>query len=143
MRLLLRAFPACEKAKDIVDGFVAKSKDWEEDSDWADLIIFDDTLGQGEKAKALREQGKKVIGGTPHTDRLEDDRSFGQEELKKAGVSIIPYTTSVILRPRFPRPKNLSQPLTSPRKIQPARRRRNRTPRPVRWVCVAFRSPAA
>jgi phosphoribosylamine---glycine ligase len=53
--------------------------------------VFDDTLGQGEKAQVLRAKGKKVIGGTAYTDRLEDDRSFGQEELKRAGVSIIPY----------------------------------------------------
>src|SRR5437899_132868 len=32
-----------------------------------------------------------LVGGTPYSDRLEDDRSFGQEELKKAGVTIIPY----------------------------------------------------
>ena len=80
-----------QKESDIADGFVAKSEDWEKDSDWADIIVFDDTLGQGEKAQALRAQGKKVIGGTAYTDRLEDDRSFGQEELKKAGVNIIPY----------------------------------------------------
>ena len=80
-----------KKERDIADGFVAKSKDWEKDADWADILIFDDTLGQGEKAKNLRAAGKKVIGGTPYTDRLEDDRSFGQEELKNAGVSIIPY----------------------------------------------------
>src|ERR1700723_4544089 len=80
-----------KKEQDIADGFVAKSKDWEKDVDWADIIVFDDTLGQGEKAQALRKQGKKVIGGTPYSDRLEDDRSFGQEELKKAGVNIIPY----------------------------------------------------
>src|SRR5499425_3175973 len=77
--------------RDIADGFVAKSKDWERDVEWANIVIFDDTLGQGEKAKALREKGKLVIGGTAYTDRLEDDRSFGQEELKKAGVNIIPY----------------------------------------------------
>jgi len=77
--------------RDIADGFVAKSKDWEKDKDWADIIVFDDTLGQGEKAAALRKEGKHVIGGTPYSDRLEDDRSFGQEELKKAGVNIIPY----------------------------------------------------
>jgi phosphoribosylamine---glycine ligase len=71
---------------------VAKSKDWQKDVGWADIIIFDDTLGQSEKAQALRKQGKKVIGGTPYSDRLEDDRSFGQEELKKAGVNIIPYS---------------------------------------------------
>src|SRR5579864_5643427 len=87
----VRYFIGDKKERDIADGFVAKSKDWEKDSDWADIIIFDDTLGQGEKAKALREQGKKVIGGTPYTDRLEDDRSFGQEELKNSGVNIIPY----------------------------------------------------
>ncbi len=87
----VRYFIADKKERDIADGFVAKSKDWEKDADWADIIVFDDTLGQGEKAKALRDAGKKVIGGTTYTDRLEDDRSFGQEELKKAGVSIIPY----------------------------------------------------
>ena len=42
-------------------------------------------------AQALRAAGKPVIGGTVYTDNLEDDRSFGQEELKKAGVTIIPY----------------------------------------------------
>jgi phosphoribosylamine---glycine ligase len=87
----VRYFIADKKERDIADGFVAKSKDWEKDADWADIFIFDDTLGQGEKAQALRAQGKKVIGGTAYSDRLEDDRSFGQEELKKAGVNIIPY----------------------------------------------------
>ncbi|MGE3974065.1 MAG: phosphoribosylamine--glycine ligase [Bdellovibrionales bacterium] len=77
--------------KDIADGFVEKVDDWESHVDWADVIIFDDTLGQGEKAHELRKKGKLVVGGTAYTDRLEDDRSFGQEELKSAGVSIIPY----------------------------------------------------
>ena len=87
----VRYFIGDKKEKDIADGFVAKSKDWEKDVDWADIIVFDDTLGQGEKAKKLRSEGKLVIGGTPYGDRLEDDRSFGQEELKAAGVNIIPY----------------------------------------------------
>ncbi len=77
--------------KDVSDGFVPKVDDWEKEVEWADVIIFDDVLGQGKKAKKLRERGKAVIGGTPYTDMLEDDRTFGQEELKKAGVSIIPY----------------------------------------------------
>ena len=80
-----------QKEADIADGFVAKSENSEKDAEWADIIVFDDTLGQGEKAHALRAQGKKVIGGSAYSDRLEDDRSFGQEELKKAGVNIIPY----------------------------------------------------
>ncbi|HEX3121584.1 MAG TPA: hypothetical protein VHP80_20965, partial [Candidatus Acidoferrum sp.] len=80
-----------EKERDIADGFVPKTSDWEKDVKWADIVVFDDTLGQGAKAKALRDAGKPVIGGSEYTDRLEDDRSFGQEELKKAGVNIIPY----------------------------------------------------
>ncbi len=87
----VRYFIGDEEEKDIADGFVPKTDDWEKDVDWADVIVFDDTLGQGEKAVELRKRGKAVVGGTPYTDRLEDDRSFGQEELKKAGVTIIPY----------------------------------------------------
>ena len=87
----VRYFIGDPEEKDIADGFVPKTDDWEKDVDWADVIVFDDTLGQGEKAVALRAKGKAVVGGTPYTDRLEDDRSFGQEELKKAGVTIIPY----------------------------------------------------
>ena len=87
----VRYFIEAEGERDIADGFVPKSKDWERDAKWADIVVFDDTLGQGGKAQALRATGKPVIGGSPYTDRLEDDRSFGQEELKNAGVNIIPY----------------------------------------------------
>ena len=87
----VRYYIEAEKERDIADGLVAKSKDWEKDADWADIVVFDDTLGQGTRAQTLRAGGKPVIGGTPYTDNLEDDRTFGQEELKKAGVTIIPY----------------------------------------------------
>ena len=40
--------------------------------------------------RTLRKAGKPVVGGSPYTDKLEDDRAFGQQELKAAGVSIIP-----------------------------------------------------
>jgi phosphoribosylamine---glycine ligase len=87
----VRYFIGDAEEKDIADGFVPKSTDWRSDVDWADVIVFDDTLGQGKDAQALRAAGKRVVGGTEYTDRLEDDRSFGQEELRKAGVNIIPY----------------------------------------------------
>lgn len=77
--------------KEVGDGFFPKVDDWEKEVEWADIIVFDDVLGQGAKAKKLRDQGKFVIGGTPYTDKLEDDRAFGQEELKKHGITIISY----------------------------------------------------
>jgi len=76
---------------DIADGFVPKTKDWRTCLDWADVIVFDDVLGHGKIAEELRKKGKKVIGGTAYTDMLEDDRSFGQRELKKHGIKIIPF----------------------------------------------------
>src|SRR5437660_12618157 len=87
----VRYFIEAQGEQDIADGFVPKSKDWERDAKWADIVVFDDTLGQGAKAQELRATGKPVIGGSPYTYKLEDDRSFGQEELKTAGVNIIPY----------------------------------------------------
>src|SRR5512133_3018935 len=79
--------------KDIADGFFPKIDNWENEIDWADVIVFDDVLGQGAIAEDLRRQGKLVVGGSRYTDMLEDDRSFGQEELKKYGVPILPYQT--------------------------------------------------
>jgi phosphoribosylamine--glycine ligase len=77
--------------QDIGEGFVAKAKDWRAEADWADVVVFDDVLGgMGAMADEMRARGKPVIGGSPYTDRLEEDRAFGQQELKAAGVSIIP-----------------------------------------------------
>jgi phosphoribosylamine--glycine ligase len=76
--------------REIADGFVPKSTEWRKDVDWADVVVFDDVLGMGAMAEELRKQGKLVVGGSAYTDRLEDDRGFGQQELKAAGVSIIP-----------------------------------------------------
>ncbi|MDD4202389.1 MAG: phosphoribosylglycinamide synthetase C domain-containing protein [Candidatus Omnitrophica bacterium] len=80
-----------EDNQDIADGFVQKTYDWQKDVDWADVIVFDDVLGLGTFAEELRKKGKLVVGGSSYTDKLEDDRSFGQEELKKAGINILPY----------------------------------------------------
>jgi phosphoribosylamine--glycine ligase len=87
----VRYFIDSESERSIGDGFVPKVDDWEKHVNWADVIVFDDVLGQGDKAKILRDAGKNVVGGTPYTDRLEDDRTFGQQELKRHGVSIIPF----------------------------------------------------
>jgi phosphoribosylamine--glycine ligase len=76
--------------KEIADGFVPKADDWKKEVDWADVVVFDDVLGMGAMAEELRKKGKLVVGGSPYSDKLEDDRAFGQQELKNAGVSIIP-----------------------------------------------------
>ena len=75
--------------KDVADGFIEKVDDWNEHKDWADVIVFDDS-DFGSDAEKLRKEGKAVIGGTKYSDRLEDDRDFGQDEMKAAGMPILP-----------------------------------------------------
>ena len=76
--------------RDVCDGFVEKCDDWRAQVDWADTIIFDD-IGFGAIADDLRKKGKAVVGGTPYTDELEDEREFGQNELTAAGVNVLPH----------------------------------------------------
>ncbi len=75
---------------DIGDGFVEKVRSWRSHVKWADIIIFDYT-GFGKEASDLRNRGKFVIGGTEYTDKLELDRNFGQEELKRHKIKILEY----------------------------------------------------
>jgi len=76
--------------KDVCDGFVEKVDDWESLVDWADVIVFDD-VGFGKYADKLRKEGKLVIGGSTYTDKLEDDREFGQTEMNSAGVNVLSH----------------------------------------------------
>ncbi|MFA6214429.1 MAG: phosphoribosylglycinamide synthetase C domain-containing protein [Candidatus Micrarchaeia archaeon] len=76
--------------RDVCDGFVEKCDDWKEKADWADVIIFDD-VEFGAAADELRKKGKAVVGGSVYTDKLEDDRRFGQDELASAGVAVLPH----------------------------------------------------
>ncbi|MBD0825001.1 phosphoribosylamine--glycine ligase [Aestuariibaculum marinum] len=76
-------------SKEIGYGFVPKAAKWEKHVDWADIIVFDYT-GYGKIASALRAKGKLVLGGTEYTDNLELDRNFGQAELKKHKIKVIP-----------------------------------------------------
>ncbi len=47
----VRYFIEAEKERDIADGFVPKSKDWERDTKWADIVVFDDTLARAPERK--------------------------------------------------------------------------------------------
>ncbi len=76
--------------KEIGYGFVKKVNNWEKHISWADLIIFDYS-GYGKIAAKLRREGNLVIGGTEYSDKLELDRTFGQDEMKKHKVKILPY----------------------------------------------------
>jgi phosphoribosylamine--glycine ligase len=75
---------------EIYDGFIDKTERWEDFKDWADVVIFDDS-GFGKIADALRREGKLVVGPTEYSDKLEEDREFGQSEMKRVGMLTLPH----------------------------------------------------
>ncbi|AUG46935.1 phosphoribosylamine--glycine ligase [Haloarcula taiwanensis] len=82
--------------REIADGFVPKTDDWRTEVEWADVIIFDDIwvgsdVGTGELARELRAEGHAVVGGTPNTDRLEEDRGYAMAILEEHGVNTIEH----------------------------------------------------
>ncbi|MBI3421075.1 MAG: hypothetical protein HY006_03350 [Candidatus Sungbacteria bacterium] len=86
----VRVYIKRDADQDVYDGFLEKVSKWEEQKDWADVIVFDD-VGFGKVADNLRKSGKLVIGGSEYTDRLEEDREFGQEEMRRFGLTVLPH----------------------------------------------------
>ncbi|MEB8330735.1 phosphoribosylamine--glycine ligase [Flavobacteriaceae bacterium KMM 6897] len=86
----VKMFIEDKPSREIGYGFVQKVKDWQKHIDWADIFIFDYT-GYGKVCSELRSAGKLVIGGTEYTDKLELDRNFGQDELKRHKIKVLPF----------------------------------------------------
>ncbi|MDI3298388.1 MAG: hypothetical protein QJR08_04370 [Bacillota bacterium] len=82
------------------DGLLHPVRDWRAWVDWADLVVFDDVeqdVGKGRRygggawASWVRRVARKpVIGGSPETDRMENDRIFGQKVAANAGIPVVP-----------------------------------------------------
>ncbi|WP_336329693.1 phosphoribosylglycinamide synthetase C domain-containing protein [Haloarcula sp. CGMCC 1.2071] len=92
----VRYYIEADSDQEIADGFVPKTDDWRGDLDWADVVVFDDIwvggdIGTGELARELRAEGHAVVGGTPNTDALEEDRGYAMEVLEDHGVNTIEH----------------------------------------------------
>ncbi len=85
----VKVFIKREEDKDVYEGVLERVDDWQKWAEWADVIVFDDT-NFGEKADKLRKQGKLVVGGSVYTDKLEEDREFGQSEMRRVGMLTLP-----------------------------------------------------
>ena len=55
----VKLFIESKEEREIADGFVSKTDDWVREVPWADVIVFDDVLGQGAKAHQLRQTGDR------------------------------------------------------------------------------------
>lgn len=80
--------PACHRA---LDGLVTRVADWRDHLDWLreageDGIALFETAHDGPLQDRLRRDGFHAIGGSAFGDRLENDRAFGQQWMRAAGM---------------------------------------------------------
>src|SRR5437016_5839691 len=78
---------------DAFDGMLDKLADLNEIEQYIDkntVVIFDSS-GNGEYADYLRKKGIKVYGSSEFSDKLELDRNYGIEVMKKVGIRVPKY----------------------------------------------------
>jgi phosphoribosylamine--glycine ligase len=87
----VRVFVEDPEAHDIMEGMLTFTANWRDELEWirragSDGIIIFEGVGWGETQDALRREGFQVVGGSAFGDRLEQDRSFGQEWMHRLGM---------------------------------------------------------
>src|SRR5438045_3516883 len=92
-RLLLRGCDVRVHVEDpdcrgVLAGIVPQTADWRAELDWVGrdgLIVFE-RCELGEEQDQLRRDGFRVLGGGALGEKLENDRAFGQQALRDAGL---------------------------------------------------------
>ncbi len=80
---------------DVYAGMVDRTDDWRRELPWIraagdqGVIIFE-TADRGRIQDDLRADGHQVIGGCAWGDRIEGDRAFGQEIMRRVGMRTAP-----------------------------------------------------
>ena len=87
----VRVFASEPEAHDIFAGMVTRIDDWRVQLPWLraagdeGLIVFEGA-SDGPLQDELRAAGYRVVGGSAWGDRIENDRRYGQQVLREAGL---------------------------------------------------------
>jgi phosphoribosylamine---glycine ligase len=93
----VRVHIAEEGSRDVLRGLVPQAPDLLEALAWvrdaADHVVLVEDSGWGLLQDQLRAKGYNVLGSSALGDRLEEDRAFGQQVLRDAGLHTLPTHT--------------------------------------------------
>jgi phosphoribosylamine---glycine ligase len=87
----VRVFVEDPAFHDVHGGMLDLTPDWQRELGWIreageDGLVLFESATKGELQDRLRREGFQVVGGSALGDRLEGDRSFGQQVLREAGL---------------------------------------------------------
>jgi phosphoribosylamine--glycine ligase len=91
-----RVFIAEEGSRDVLRGLVPQEPELAAAIAWAaagDHVILVEDSGWGEQQDEMRRRGLHVLGSSALGDRLEQDRAYGQQVLRDAGLHTLPTHT--------------------------------------------------
>ena len=91
-----RVYVAEEGSHDVLAGLVPRVDDLDAAIEWAaagDHVILVEDSGWGERQDAMRARGLHVLGSSALGDRLEQDRAYGQQVLRDAGLATLEART--------------------------------------------------
>jgi len=91
----VRVFVEDESSRDIMAGMMEFVPTWRDQLAWireagTDGILIFEGSSWGPAQDELRAQGYQVVGGSEVGDRLENDRAFGQEMMRRMGLKTAP-----------------------------------------------------
>lgn len=71
-------------------GLIDRASDWESEMKWADIVVLSDNAYEMRDLEKYHDDGYPIFGTNMNGARLELDRDYGMEIMKRGGLNVMP-----------------------------------------------------